>query len=429
MTNQSLSIQARAALPGGVSHELRYRDPHPVFIERAQGAQKWDVDGRRYIDFKMGSASQVLGHCHPAIVEAIQKQAARSIFSADCHKAEIEWAEWVNNLFPCADRTRFTASGSEATMLALRLGRAHSGKDHVLRVEGHYHGWHDHALKGAKPGSDQATSLGIPQVINELIHVCAANTQAVESALQDTRIGTVIIEASGANYGCVPLATDTLRALHDVARAAGVVLIFDEIITGFRWSPGGRQARDNIVPDLTTLAKIVTGGLPGGAICGRSEIMELMNNATVRDGIGPAVSHKGTFNGSPLVAAAAVAAMPLLASGDAQAQADKMATRMRDGMNAAMDEQGVTGIAYGDSSIFHVFFGQRSLEGLGPKEIRGLPKPIVKAYRDGMLWRGVDMMAYTSGLTSAAHTPDLIDEALTAFSDTLLDMVRDGVLQ
>ncbi|MDA7966431.1 aminotransferase class III-fold pyridoxal phosphate-dependent enzyme, partial [Ruegeria sp.] len=160
MSNQSLSNRARAALPGGVSHELRYRDPHPLFIDRAKGAEKWDIEGRRYIDFKMGSASQMLGHCHPVIVEAVQKQAERSIFSADCHTAEIEWAEWVNRLYPSADRTRFTASGTEATMLALRLGRAWSGKDRVLRVDGHFHGWHDHALKGAKPGSDVAPSLG-----------------------------------------------------------------------------------------------------------------------------------------------------------------------------------------------------------------------------------------------------------------------------
>ena len=429
MMNQDLSTRARASLPGGVSHELRYRDPHPVFIDRAQGAEKWDVEGRRYIDFKMGSASQMLGHCHPAIVEAIQKQTERAVFSADCHAAEVEWAEWVNRLYPSAKRTRFTASGTESTMLALRLGRAYSGKDHVLRVDGHFHGWHDHALKGAKPGSDQVPSLGIPDVLNDLIHVCAADPQAMESALQDDRIGTVIIEASGANYGCVPLATETLRALHDVARAAGVVLIFDEIITGFRFSPGGRQARDGIVPDLTTLAKAVTGGLPGGAICGRAEIMELLNNATVRNGFGPAVSHKGTFNGSPLIAAAACAAMPLLASGEVQAHADAMAVRMRDGMNAAMEKRGAPGIAYGDSSIFHVFFGRASLDGLSPADIRSLPKPMVRAYRDGMLSRGVDMMAYTSGLTSAAHTPALIDEALSAFDDTLSEMIRDGALQ
>lgn len=428
MSNEALSRRARAALPGGVSHELRYRDPHPIFIDRARGAEKWDVEGRRYIDFKMGSASQMLGHCHPAIVEALEQQAARSLFSADCHEAEIAWAEWVNRLYPSAERTRFTASGTEATMLAIRLGRAWSGKDRVLRIDGHFHGWHDHALKGARPGSDVAPSLGVPQAVNELIDICAADPQAMESALQDARIGTVIIEASGANYGCVPLATDTLRALADVARAAGAVLIFDEIITGFRWSPGGRQARDAIIPDLTTLAKAVTGGLPGGAVCGRADIMELMNNATQRGGFAPAVSHKGTFNGSPLVAAAACAAMPLLATGEAQAQADAMAERMRAGMNAAMAEAGTTGLAYGDSSIFHIHFGRDSLDGMTPARIRGLPAAQVRAYRDGMLGRGVDMMAYTSGLTSAAHTPELIDEALEAFRKTLGDMIRDGVL-
>ena len=428
MTNCGLSQRARQALPGGVSHELRYRDPHPMYIDRAIGAEKWDVEGRRYVDFKMGSASQMLGHCHPVIVEALRKQAERSVFSADCHEAEIKWAEWIKRLYPSAERTRFTASGSEATMLALRLGRAWSGKDHVLRVDGHFHGWHDHALKGAKPGSDRAMSLGVPEVISELIHICAADPKAMESALQDARIGTVIIEASGANYGCVPLATETLRALHDVARAAGAVLILDEVITGFRWSPGGRQERDGIMPDLTALAKIATGGLPGGAVCGRAEIMELMNNTTMREGLAPAVSHKGTFNGSPLVAAAACAAMPLLATGEAQEQADAMAVRMRKGMNDVMAKLGITGIAYGDSSIFHLHFGRACLDGIAPTDVRGMPRAQVRAYRDGMLTRGVDMMAYTSGLTSAAHSPDLIDEALGAFGETLSDMVRDGVL-
>ncbi|MEP1208132.1 MAG: aminotransferase class III-fold pyridoxal phosphate-dependent enzyme [Rhizobiaceae bacterium] len=429
MNSRDLNTRARAALPGGVSHQLRYRDPQPIFIERAQGAEKWDESGRRFIDFKMGSASQLLGHGHPAIVDAIRRQASQSIFSADCHELEIRWAEWVNQLYPCAERTRFTASGSEATMLAIRLARAYSGKDRVLRIDGHYHGWHDHAMKGASPGSEQPASLGIPSAISDLIEVCPANPKALESALQDNDIGAVILEASGANYGCVSLSTECLQALHDVVRKAGAVLIFDEIITGFRWAPGGRQARDDIVPDLTTLSKVLTGGLPGGGVCGRADIMELMNNGTTRDGLSPPVSHKGTFNASPLVAAAACAAMPLLASGDVQHHADRMAARMRDGMNAVFSQLGVTGIAYGDSSIFHVHFGRSDLTDLTPAEIRGLPPAQVKAYRDGMLRRGVDMMAYTSGLTSSAHTPELIDETLVAFRETLEEMIDQGALQ
>ena len=341
---------------------------------------------------------------------------------------EIEWAEWVNRLNPSAERTRFTASGSEATMLAIRLGRAYSGKDRVLRIDGHYHGWHDHVMKGTKPGSDRASSLGVPNAISDLIDVCTADPHALENALQNEEIGTVIVEASGANYGCVPLPTERLKALHDVARKAGVVLIFDEIITGFRWAPGGRQARDGIVPDLTTLAKILTGGLPGGGVCGRTAIMELMNSATSKDGLSPPVSHKGTFNGSPPIAAAACAAMPLLASGEAQQQADSMATLMRDGMNAVFADLDVEGVAYGESSIFHLYFGRSELSGMTAAEIRGLPAAQVKAYRDGMLQRGMDMMAYTSGLTSAAHTVDLIDEALAAFRETISEMKTQGVI-
>ena len=314
-------------------------------------------------------------------------------------------------------------------MLAIRLGRAWSGRDKVLRVDGHYHGWHDHALKGAKAGSLQTASLGVPAAVTGLIEVCAADPQAMQAALQDSSIGTVIIEASGANYGSVPLSADTLRALHDAARAAGAVLIFDEIITGLRWSPGGRQARDGIVPDLTTLAKVVTGGLPGGAVCGRTEIMELMNNAAARDGLSPPVSHKGTFNGSPLIAAAACAAMPLLATGEAQVQADAMAERLRRGLNALMAQHGIAGCAYGESSTCHLLFGAADPEGLSPAAIRSVPPALVAGLRGGLLARGVDLMSHTSCVTSAAHTPELIDEALDAFDAVFAALIQDGVLQ
>jgi len=426
--NADLSKRARAALPGGVSHELRYREPHPIYITRASGAEKWEADGKRYIDFKMGSASQMLGHGHPDVVEAIRQQAGTAIFSADCHEAEIEWAEWVNRLVPSAERTRFCASGSEATMLAIRLGRAFSGKPGVLRMDGHYHGWHDHALKGAKPGSERPRSLGVPQAISDLITISATDPQAMESALQDDQIGTVIIEASGANYGSVPLASERLQALHDVARKAGVVLIFDEIITGFRWSPGGRQGRDGILPDLTTLAKIVTGGLPGGAVCGRAEIMEMMNNANTLEGLSPPVSHKGTFNASPLIAAGANAAMRHLSTGLPQQVADDMALRLREGIAALMVRHGIAGTVYGESSTCHMYFGAAPLTDLTPAQIRAVQPALVNGLRGGLLARGVDLMSHTSCVTSAAHTPALIDEALVAFDDTLTDLVRDGVI-
>lgn len=424
--NQSHSEAARLALPGGVSHELRYAEPYPIFINHAKGAEKWDVEGKRYIDFKMGSASQLLGHCHADIVAAVQKQAAQVLFSADSHAAETRWAEWLNQLFPSADMSRFTASGTESTMLALRLGRAYSGKDKVLRIDGHYHGWHDHLLKGAKPGFQQSTSLGIPTSITDLVSICAPTPEAMQAALKDDAIGTVIIEASGANYGAVPLATGTLKQLHATAKAAGCVVIFDEIITGLRWAPGGRQARDKVVPDLTTLAKVVTGGLPGGAVCGRADIMQLMNNGISQAGLAPPVSHKGTFNGSPLVAAAALAAMPLFATGEVQQQADAMAHLLREGINQVFHDLSIEACAYGDSSTCHLFFGADDITGMPAQQIRGQSPALVKAMRRGLLENGVDLMNQTSFVTSAAHTPALVDEAVAIFRQVMQSLRASG---
>ena len=427
--NADWAARARAVMPGGVSHELRYRAPYPAYFTRAQGAEKWDADGKRYIDFKLGAASQLLGHAHPEIVEAVARQMGQMPYTGDCHPLEVEWAEWLCRLFPSAERVRFTGSGTEATMLALRLGRAHSGRDKVLRIDGHFHGWHDMLLKGAKPGANTAPSLGVPQVVSDLTVVAPPSVEAIAQILaDDPQIGTVFVEASGANYGSVPLPEGFLEAIRALTADTGHVLIFDEVITGLRWSPGGRQARDNVVPDLTTLAKVVTGGLPGGAVVGRADIMELLSPAQTRDGLSPPVSHKGTFNAAPMVAAGAVKAMEILSTGGVQAHADAMAARLRDGFNATFKRHEVAALAYGDSSTCHLYFGGTSIDGLDAATIRRTPPALVKALRDGLLERGVDFMSFTSCVTGLPHTPALIDEAVGLFDDAISALIRDGVL-
>ncbi|NOD64615.1 MULTISPECIES: aspartate aminotransferase family protein [unclassified Ruegeria] len=429
MKSQNLSARARTVMPGGVSHELRYKTPYPIYFDRANGAEKWDVDGKRYIDFKLGAASQILGHAHPEIAEAVARQMERMPYTADCHPIEVEWAEWLARLFPSAERVRFTGSGTESTMLALRLGRAYSGRDKVLRIDGHFHGWHDMLMKGAKPGTNTAPSLGIPQAVTDLTVVSPPDLDAVADLLDsDPQIGTVFVEASGANYGSVPLPDGFLQGVRTLTERTGHVLVFDEVITGLRWSPGGRQARDGVTPDLTTLAKIVTGGLPGGAVVGRAHVMDLLSPGETREGLSPPVGHKGTFNAAPLVAAGAVKAMEILSTGDVQSHADAMAARLRDGINAAFIELDVQALAYGDSSTCHLYFGGRSIEGLDAVAIRKTPPAVVKGLRDGLLERGVDFMSFTSCVTGLPHTPGLIDEAVALFRDTISDMVRDGVL-
>ncbi len=428
--NADFAARGRAVMPGGVSHELRHRPPHPSYFTRASGAEKWDVEGKRYIDFKLGAASQILGYAHPDIAEAVSRQMTEMPYTGDCHPLEVEWAECVCRLFPSAERVRFTGSGTESTMLALRLSRAHSGRDKVLRIDGHFHGWHDLLLKGSKPDANTPPSLGVPQAISDLVVVAPPNIEAIaETLARDPEIGSIFIEASGANYGSVPLPIGFLPAIRALTNDTGHVLIFDEVITGLRWSPGGRQARDNVVPDLTTLSKVVTGGLPGGAVCGKAEIMELLSPANSRDGLAPPVSHKGTFNAAPFVAAGAIKAMEILSTGDVQRHADAMAARLRDGFNAAIARNDVQALAYGDSSTCHLYFGGRSIEGLDAATIRRTPPALIKALRDGLLDRGVDLMSFTSCVTGLPHTPALIDEAVSHFDDTLAVLIRDGVLQ
>lgn len=430
--NAVLSDRARGVMPGGVSHEMRYWDPHPIYVAKASGAHKWDADGKRYIDYKMGSASVLLGHSHPDVVAAVTAQAAETPFTADCHALEIEWAEIVRDLFPSADLVRFTASGSEATMLAMRVGRAAAGRPKILRIDGHYHGWHDHAMKGAKPGQDKPASLGIPAAVSELIKIVPANTDAAIEAVQsDGEIGTIIVEASGANYGSVPLPPGFLQDLRRLADDKGLVLIFDEVITGFRWSPGGLQARDGVVPDITTLAKILTGGLPGGAVAGCREVMERLDPGLEEDGFSPPVSHKGTFNASPMIAAGAVAALQHVRTGDAQAKADQIAATLRAGLTGILDRLDIPGAVYGEASTFHLFLGQadgRSVANLSPAQIRSIPKPTLLGLRSGLLERGVDLMSQSSGVTSAAHDTGDVGETLQAFEDTFKDMKQNGLI-
>lgn len=429
MTNTSLSDRARRIMPGGVSHELRYKTPHPIYIDRAEGAEKWDVEGKRYIDFKLGAASQLLGNSCPEVMEAVTRQLAKTPHTGDCHPLEIEWADWISRLVPSAELVRFTGSGTESTMLALRVARAYTRKDKVLRIDGHFHGWHDMLLKGSKPGADTPPSLGVPRAIADLTVIAPPDLEVIAGILdRDPEIGPIFVEASGANYGSVPLPDGFLPGIRAMADEMDKVLIFDEVITGFRWSPGGRQARDGVTPDLTAMAKVVAGGLPGGAIAGRARIMALLDPGQSVEGLAPAVGHKGTFNASPMVAAGAIAAMKLLSTGKVQARADAMAARLRDGFNAVFMRRGMAALAYGDSSTCHLYFGGTSIEGLCARQIRSASPSLVRELRGGLLERGVDFMSFTSCVTSNTHTSDLIDEAVEIFDAVLGDLIETGVI-
>jgi glutamate-1-semialdehyde 2,1-aminomutase len=428
-TNAEFFDAARAVMPGGISHRYRWKQPNPIYVDRARGAYKWDIEGRRYIDYKMGSASQMLGHCHPDIVDALREQAGRLVLAADCHPLEVAWAQKICGMIPSIETVRFVASGTEASMLALRVARAFTGRDRILRVDAHYHGWHDHTMRGTTAGSNRAATLGVPAAIEDLTLVCGADRAAIAAAVAaNPDIAAIIVEASGASYGSVPMAEDALHAARAAADQTGALFILDEVITGFRWSPGGRQQLAAVRPDMTTLAKIATGGMPGGALGGRRDVMAMLDPAVETRGLKPAVLHQGTFNGAPICAAAACVMLDHLADGAPQAHAEQIANALRENITKLMRAKGIAGVCYGESSTWHLYFGE---EFDGTREVpaavlRGFDPARAAALGRALNARGVDPMSAMSGVTSAAHTMADVDETLSAFEAAFETLAADG---
>jgi glutamate-1-semialdehyde 2,1-aminomutase len=313
----ALVDRAEGLFPGGVNSPVRaFRavGRPPLVLERGEGPYVWDADGRRYVDYIGAWGPAILGHAHPAVVEAVAGAAQNGFALGATHPLEIELGEAIRRAVPSLERLRFTSSGTEAVMSALRVARAATGRDLVIKFAGAYHGHSDGLLVEA--GSGLATqaiagSAGVPDAIAATAIVLPYNdAKAVTEAFaaQPGRIAAVIVEPVVANAGVVPPAPGFLEHLRDVTRADGALLVFDEVITGFRLARGGAQARFGVTPDLTTLGKIIGGGMPIGAYGGRADLMDLVAPA------GP-VYQAGTLSGHPLSMAAGIATLDLLDDG------------------------------------------------------------------------------------------------------------------
>ena len=437
--SRALHERARKVLPGGIAHDVRHIKPFPLTMSHAEGAYKWDVDGHRYIDYVVGHGALLLGHSHPEIVAAVQRQVARGTHLGAGNEYEIAWAELVQRLIPSADLVKFTSSGTEATMMAMRLARAYTGRMKVLKFAGHFHGWHDYATVAQALPYDGTPSPGVPPETLAAVVVAPNNDlDFVEARLAEGDIAAVITEASGASWSSIPHPPGYLQRLRAITEKHGVVLIFDEVITGFRWAPGGVQAKEGVTPDLTTMAKILAGGLPGGAVAGKSEIMDLL---TFRDD--PVwnrtrkVSHPGTYNANPLSAVAGVTALNILADPAQQEYADGLAVRLRAGFNRVLLHEEVPGFCYGESSIFHLVLGTPLPGGTPDGDLnrpdgvdaetlkRGMSPALGEAIQCGMTNEGVDVF-HGGGLLSIAHTEADIDRTIEAFDTTIRRMISEG---
>ncbi len=422
--------EALQVFPSGVTHDSRFLRPFPLYISHAQGARKWDLDGHEFIDYWMGHGALLLGHNHPAVTGAVMEQLSRGTHYGASHELEIAWGQWVQRLIPSAERVRFVSSGTEATLMAIRLARAYTGKSTLIRFQGHFHGWHDTVMLGYQPPFDVPNSTGIPS--ETLGRVCCLppnDLAAIEQALAaGPDVAAVILEPAGGSNAAIPTRPGFLAALRELCTAHGIVLIFDEVISGFRYAPGGAQAFFGVTPDLTSLAKILAGGLPGGAVAGRTEIMERLaftdDAAANRFG---RVSHPGTFNANPLSAAAGVAALALAATGEPQAHAGRLTSTLIAGMNDVLRAMRVPGCVYGDHAALHMLVGQPDftpadaeciLDRASPARLAGGMGRLAGVFRAALLLEGIDPSGASLRLSSA-HTETDVQQTLAAFERAL----------
>ena len=338
--SRRLYERARRSLPLGVASSFQAADPYPIYLARGEGAEVWDVDGRRYVDFHNGFGSTAVGHAHPAVVAAIERAARSGTHFAVTTETTVAFAEELCRRFRL-ERVRFTNSGTEATMDAIRVARGATGRDAICKIEGSYHGHHDAVMFSVAPNLsllDEATSSGrqppaskgIPEVLGDWTYAVPYNDLRALETLLSERGGSIacfILEPVMMNIGIVLPRPGYLEGVRDLCTRHGVVLIFDEVKCGATIAAGGATERFGVQPDLACFAKSITGGVPGGAFGGRAELMET---------IGAGVAQQGTFNGNPLVAAAGLAALTEVLTDDAYAHFKEAGGRLAEGCAQAV---------------------------------------------------------------------------------------------
>jgi glutamate-1-semialdehyde 2,1-aminomutase len=385
----------------------------PRFVARGKGSAIWDVDGNRYVDYLGSWGPLIAGHAHPGVVAAIQDAATRGTSYGAPIEAELELAELVKKAFPSIDLVRFVNSGTEATMSALRLARAKTGREMILKFDGGYHGHADGLLVQAGSGPltfGQPDSPGVPAAAAAQTLSVAYNDLAAVRTAFDAHAGQIaalIVEPVAGNMGVVPAEPGFLEHLRSMTREHGALLVFDEVITGFRIAHGGAQERYRITPDLTCLGKIVGGGLPVGAYGGRRDIMEQVSP------LGP-VYQAGTLSGNPLAMAAGVATLRLLTEPGVYAHLETLSARLADGLSEAAKTAGVAYTANRVGSMFTGFFcDDRVLDYASAK--RADTRRYARFFH-AMLERGVYLAPsqFEAGFMSLAHTDADIEATLQA---------------
>ena len=423
--------------PGGATRSARGFATWPLYIDRASGSRIWDADGNEYIDYYVGLGSTILGHAHPLIVEAIQAQLERGTQYGLAHDAENQWAGLVAELVPSCERIRFTNSGSESTYIALRLARAFTGREKILKFEGHYHGWYDSGTVGTWEPYDDPPIGGIsPRVLETVDAVPPGEIDLVRDRLASGEYAGVILEPTGGKSGMFPIAPEFAASLRELCDEHGALLIYDEIVTGFRVSPGGFQAVSGILPDICGLAKALAGGLPCGAVVGRAEVFESMGSSGGSLPRRKTVVHSGTFNGNPISAAAGIATLAALRDGKLIAEMNRLSDLLGTRLNELFVEKRLRMCAYGSYSMPHVALSRQPFDLSGNLDEQVLEHGITfQHWPDGlggrlshaMLLNGVNV-GRSIGMLSVVHTEEDVLDTVAAYDRALDMLIAEGDL-
>jgi glutamate-1-semialdehyde 2,1-aminomutase len=413
--------RATDVLVGGVNSPVRaFRavGGDPIIVDHAAGARLWDADGNEYIDYVCSWGALILGHAHPKVVQAITEQAQRGTSYGMPTELEVELASRIRKALPSCEKVRFVSSGTEATMSAVRLARAATGRDLIIKFEGCYHGHSDSFLSEAGSGLATlgiAACPGVPHALAELtLNAPYNDAAAVEKLFQQHqgKIAAVIVEPVAANMGVVPPQTGFLQSLRDLATRHGALLIFDEVITGFRVCYGGAQTLFGITPDLTTLGKIIGGGLPVAAYGGRRDLMDRVAP------LGP-VYQAGTLSGNPLAMSAGIASLELLAAPGFYEALDARAKRLGDGIIAALRETSVAATAARVGSLLTLFFSGEPIRNYA--DAKKCDTRRFAVFFRAMLERGIFLAPsqFEAAFVSSAHTDADIDRTIGACREGL----------
>lgn len=432
--SKALFERARKVMPRGVSHDQWYADPFPIYMKRAEGARLWDVDGNEYIDYYGGHGGKMLGHAPPAVVAAVRNQIEKGTqYGAACDLA-VEWAELIQKLVPSAERVEFMNSGTEAIMYGVRLARAFTKREKIVRFQFHFAGAYDAVSVGNKKPFEVPVSAGIlPCTVKDTLVIPMNSEEALETALRKRDVAVVMVEAAGASSGVVGIRPSFYEALRKLTTQYGTLLFFDEVVTGFRYSPGGVQAAVGVFPDLTALGKGVTGVMPGaGVIAGRQDIMDLFLLKDEEWNRYQRVSHSGTFNANPLCAAAGIAYLNIIATGTPIRSANQKARKLRDALQQQMDECNIQGCAYDSGfSVIHIYIGQCDLRrncdrGVCLNGVKTRDPSIGQALFMNLALNGVKTPTRGyDGFLSAAHTEEDIQKTVAAYGRSLDALIRE----